>query len=323
MPTMFRLLLKKYSNESLLLFVACGFMLLLFPWVRIWTVSQFELSGFAPLIEQLRAFERFSPVPIEKYLTYSGVVGLTFDEPVLILCILVWSISRGSDLVSGELGRGTMEMLMAQPISRLQIVTAHMVVSVSGLAILVLLSYIGLYFGIMTNSVPVTETATLRLPMLPFEVTNPFLDSTKTFVPLSNYIQPSLYIPACLNLFGLGFFVLSLSVCMSSWDQYRWRTIGVVIGIYVLQILLFILGKATPGLAWVMAFSILAAYQPDWIIQRVNDDPSLGWSFIDSVSAGGYPIGPLGFTSILCGCGLALYLLGTFLFCKRDLPAPL
>ena len=48
---MFRILLKKYMIESLLLFGALAIVLFFFPWVRIWTISQFELSGFAPLIE--------------------------------------------------------------------------------------------------------------------------------------------------------------------------------------------------------------------------------------------------------------------------------
>ena len=48
--SVFRILLKKYFDESLALGIALALVLFVFPWVRIWTVSQFELTGFAPLI---------------------------------------------------------------------------------------------------------------------------------------------------------------------------------------------------------------------------------------------------------------------------------
>src|SRR5690242_9388332 len=116
---MFRLLIKKAFLESWLLLAACSLMLLVFCWVRVWIVTRFELQRFQGFLDQLRQFEQFMPVPLEQVLTYPGSLALTFDEPVLLLCILVWSISRGSDVVSGELGRGTLEMLLAQPVSRL------------------------------------------------------------------------------------------------------------------------------------------------------------------------------------------------------------
>ncbi len=122
------------------------------PLVRIWTVSQFELSGFAPLLNQIRVLEKFSPVPLEQFLTYDGVVGLTFDEPVLILCIVVWCIARGTDFVSGEVGRGTMEMLLAQPVSREKIALAHGSVTILGLLGLVAMTFLGLALGIHTCS---------------------------------------------------------------------------------------------------------------------------------------------------------------------------
>ena len=91
---MFRILLKKYYQESIWLWLALALVLFFFPWVRIWTVSQFELTGFAPLIEQFKAFEKFSPVPLEQFLTYHGIIGITYDEPVVLLCVLTWCISR-------------------------------------------------------------------------------------------------------------------------------------------------------------------------------------------------------------------------------------
>ena len=326
---MFRVLLKKYINEAMLLWCACGLVLFFFPWVRIWTVSQFELSGFAPLIKQFRAFEKFSPVPLEQFLTYHGVIGFTFDEPVLILCILVWSIARGSDVVSGELGRGTMEMLLAQPLSRAQVYGAHALVTIVGLGLLCGLVLVGVYLGIQTNSTPVSSSGEFRLPILNMNVSNPFGATTTKMVPLSELVSPSVYIVPTLNLFALGFMLLGLSVMVSSFDQYRWRTIGVVISVYVLQLLLFILSKSTPRLGSLKPFSFLAAYQPDWIVQVVHHSPKLAWSWWvvpEAISQKGPPpapyLGPMFYVSALLLLGSACYIVGYLRFRTRDLPAP-
>jgi ABC-2 type transport system permease protein len=321
---MFRMLLRKYAHESLPLWLACGCMLFVFPWVRIWTVSQFDLAGFAPLLDQIRALQRFSPVPLEQFLTYEGVVGLTFDEPILILCILVWSISRGSDVVSGELGRGTMEMLMAQPTSRLQVISAHALVTIFGLMGLVFMASLGMHMGIQTNSVPMSVAAdSIQIPGIPFSIRNPFGDAPqKVFKPLSELIAIDLFIPSFLNLFGLGMTVLGLSVFYSSFDQYRWRTIGLTIGTYVLQLLLFVLARSTAWLGFLKQFTFLAAYQPDWIIQTGKQQPEHAWSLI-IWNADGWMVGPTGFISILLLLGSTLYLIGIWRFLRRDLPAPL
>lgn len=326
---MFRILLKKYINEAMLLWCACALVLFFFPWVRIWTVSQFELSGFAPLIEQFRSFEKFSPVPLEQFLTYHGMIGFTFDEPVLILCILVWSIARGSDVVSGELGRGTMEMLLAQPLSRGQVFAAHAVVTITGLMLLCGLVLLGIYLGIQTNSTPVSTTGVFRLPIFNFNVSNPFGQTTSRLVPLSELVSPSVYVVPTMNLFALGFMLLGLSVMVSAFDQYRWRTIGIVISVYVLQLLLFILSKSTPRLGQLKPFSFLAAYQPDWIVQVVHHSPNLAWTWWIVPEAGGTTVagspshpGPLFYVSTLILLGCVSYAIGYFRFRSRDLPAP-
>ena len=319
---MFRILVKKYVNESMLLWCATALVLFFFPWVRIWTVSQFELSGFEPILKQFRAFEKFSPVPLEQFLTYHGVIGFTFDEPVLILCVLVWSIARGSDVVSGELGRGTMEMLLAQPLSRFQVYAAHALVTISGLMLLCVLVYLGLYLGIQTNSTPVRNSSAFQVPILNLNVSNPFVTPTTRDTPLSELVSASNYIVPTMNLFSLGFMMLGLSVMVSSFDQYRWRTIGIVISIYVLQLLLFILSKSTPRLSGLKPFTFLASYQPDWIVQTVHRDPTTAWVWTIESNSFYDRLGPLSYVFILVGLGLSCFFVGYVRFRGRDLPAP-
>ncbi len=295
----------------------------MFTWVRIWTIAQFEISGFRPLLEQVKMFERFSPVPLEQFLTHEGVIGLSFAEPILLLCVLTWSISRGSDVVSGELGRGTLEMMLAQPITRSRMILAHACISVSGLAILCLASLGGIIAGIYTNSTLVSEYPEPVL-IMGVEVTPFWLEPAKRMVPLSDLVDLRYFYAPTLNLFSLGFFVLALTVLIGAIDQYRWRTIGIVVGIYILQALLFVLGKSTPYTSFLIPFSFLAAYQPDWMVQAVA---RLGISptavILPSDRWLGFQFGPLGFSLVLISIGLAAYVAAILYFRRRDLPAPL
>jgi len=321
---MFRILLKKYMIESLLLFGALAIVLFFFPWVRIWTISQFELSGFAPLIEQFKAFEKFSPVPLEQFLTYHGIIGITFDEPVVLLCVLTWAIARGTDVISGELGRGTMELLLAQPIPRWKLVAAHGVISVLGLCLLCSLIYAGLSLGIMTNSTPMATRTTWTLPGWGLELPNPFIEKQQRQIPLRDLVDPTTFIASTINLFSLGYAILGIAVLVSSFDQYRWRSLGIVIGLYVTQLLVFILSKSTPGMGFVKPMTFLSAYQPDWMVQAIHNNKEVQWRFFMGDAARGWQetFGPMGYISVLILLGSTAYAAGFYRFQTRDLPAP-
>lgn len=322
---MFHALIKKYWSESWLLWSACAFILPLFCWMRIWIVAQFELSRLEPLLEQLKPFEKFSPVPVSQFLTYAGSIAMTFDEPVVILCVLVWAIARGSDVVSGEIHRGTMEMLLAQPITRRGIMLAHALVSMIGMALLCILVWVGIYLGIETLSIRETPPApSLQLSWLPLEIPLGTTASEPIWVSLKDRVDGNLYLPPTLNLFGFAYFVFGLSVLFSAMDKYRWRTIGIVISIYVLQFMLYLLGKSTPSTSWALNLTFFSAYRPDDIVRVSVEQPAVAWAWLHWDKAGEYVgLGPLGYSALLIACGAVFHLLGVFYFHRRDLPAPL
>jgi ABC-2 type transport system permease protein len=156
------------------------------------------------------------------------------------------------------------------------------------------------------------------------ELRNPMVSAETRWVPLSTLTSPSEFIASTINLFGLGFAVMGLSVMVSSFDQYRWRSIGVVIGIYVLQLLLFILSKSMPSMAFLKPFTFLAAYQPDWMVRVVHNSPEQSWYLFmgDQATTWQETLGPLGYTAVLIAMGIACYAVAYWRFEKRDLPAP-
>jgi ABC-2 type transport system permease protein len=239
--------------------------------------------------------------------------------------MLVWSISRGSDVVSGELGRGTLEMLLARPISRLKLLFAHSLLSVAGVGLLTFLVWLGLYAGIHTNSVRETihTGASIELPFFNWQIpVVPGRDET-VFVPLSQRVDARTFVSPCLNLFAFCLFMLGLSTLLSALDRYRWRTIGVVVSFYVIELLILLLAKATPSMAWCHALTFFTFYQPDGIVHLMSGDPAAAWALTYPHSKFWYTdLGPLGISLALIAMACVCFVAAGWWFQRRDLPAP-
>lgn len=318
-----RMLIRKYVGQSILLWAGCAVTLFAFCWIRVWVVSLLDMGQFRTIVEQFREYERFSPIAFDQLLTYAGRVGMTYDEPVVIFCAVVWCIARGSDVVSGELGRGTLEMVLAQPISRTRLLLTHAIVSVAGLMLLILLAWLGIWIGVQLTTVEETiPPPTVRVPVLNLVVPLTTGEPETIEVAMRDRIDVSAFAGSSLNLFAFGFFLLGLSTFMSSWDRYRWRTVGVVITIYVLQLVMFGLGKAADQLVWLTHLSFFDLYRPQQIAQAaIQKGHAAAWQVTPLEE--GMLLGPLAFSLILIAMGAVAYLAAIRVFTTRDLPAPL
>src|SRR5262245_30639748 len=85
-------------------------------WLRVWISSFFTDTSLEGMLSFLPDFvEPMLPVPFSQIATTTGRIAVAYDDPIVLLLVTVWAISRGSDAVAGELNRGTMEMVLAQP----------------------------------------------------------------------------------------------------------------------------------------------------------------------------------------------------------------
>lgn len=318
-----RVLVRKYVDQSKLLFVSCAAALFAFAWVRVWVVSLLDMGQFQTILDQFREFEKFAPIEFDALLTYSGRVAMTFDEPMVILCTVIWCVARGSDVVSGELGRGTLEMLLSQPIRRRTLLWSHAAVSVVGLAMLCLAVWIGIGVGVELTTVEETVSVpSVRLPWLNIDIPLASGQPQKRDVPLSELVSAQQYAAPTFHLFAFGFFVLGLSTMLSTMDRYRWRTIGIVVAIYVLQLVMFGLGKAAESLNWLLSLTFFSCYKPQKTVSLVREHgPSAAWSLTLRPEELALP--PLVYPMILLVLGVVCYLIALWWFERRDLPAPL
>ncbi len=326
---MTRLLIKKFIGESQLLLGACSLLLVVFCASRVWICSQFDLSSFQPLLDQLKWVESFMPVPLDQVLTYEGSIALTLSEPMLILAVLVWCISRGSDVVSGELGRGTLEMLLANPIARRQLVVTHAMMASLGLGVLCVITWTTIHFSLQNSYVTerIENAANVSIPFLPINIPVSMGEPEEIRVPLSDKVDSALFVVPCINLFGFGFVVLSASIFLSCCDRYRWRCIGVTLGIYVTQLLIFMVSKVNDSLKWAESLTFLSLYQADLTVLLAKRLPGAQWRFFGSeqmdASVWHFQLGPIGMVAACVMIGTSFLVAAIFVFDRRDLPAPL
>ncbi|PHQ34120.1 ABC transporter permease subunit [Rhodopirellula bahusiensis] len=318
-----RMLIRKFIGQSSLLFSALAVALFGFGWVRVWVVKLLDMGQFQTILEQFRDYEKFAPIEFDALFTYSGRVGMTFDEPIVILCTVVWCIARGSDVVSGELGRGTLEMLLSQPVSRARFMLSHAVVSIGGLIALCLALWAGMGIGVhVTTLTEVIPPPSVRVPFLGFELPLTNDAPVEQTFPMSDRVDLRTYSSSIFHLFAFGFFLLGLSAFFSSVDRYRWRTIGAVMTVYVIQLIMYGLGKAAESLSFLQSMSFFNCYKPQRMTSLVRDgDLWSPWSITLPIEDGWLP--PLGYPMLLIGMGLACYLIALVVFTRRDLPAPL
>lgn len=315
-------LLKKSINESKWLLFWCSLAIFWFCWIRVWLVSQLQMGDFQEILESLPIdIERFIAVEFTWLITYAGRIAMTYDEFVVVLCISVWAISRGSDCVSGEVGRGTMEMLLAQPVSRMQILATNAVVTVVGLAVLTTVAWSAIYVGIHTFST--SEFVTPTWKFLGYEVPNYFAEKEEHVVPVSSKVSASLFVHASITMFALGVMIAGFTTFMSSWDRYRWRTIGLVVGIFVVQVIIKLIGLAAEQTEWMLYLSVLTAYEPEAVVRIIDLSPDQTWNLFFYEDGEYKSLAPLGFHLVMLTVGTISYIAAAIIFCRRDLPAPL
>ncbi len=82
-------------------------LLSVFGAIYVWLISRVKLDGLSVfLMNTFKDFEALSGVPFEDVATVQGRIALGFVDPVVLLTMTTWAISRGSDLISANLTAG-------------------------------------------------------------------------------------------------------------------------------------------------------------------------------------------------------------------------
>src|SRR5262249_44613850 len=100
----------KAFAEARLLLAALTVLLFGFMWLFVWLTSQVSLENYGAIMALLPTeIVKLTGVPLAGLVSDHGRIAMGYVDPVVLLATLSWSISRGSDVISGEISRGTME----------------------------------------------------------------------------------------------------------------------------------------------------------------------------------------------------------------------
>ena len=318
-----RALLRKCLAEAWILLLACLIGMIGFAWMRTWLVSRLELGAFAKVIEQVwDKYDKFSPVPLSQLISYNGRVALTYAEPIVVICMSVWCVARGSDVVSGEIGRGSMEMLLSLPVSRWRVLVTQSMVTLIGVAVLAAGAWGGVAAGIHTCEITETVQPSFMIPGVPLPIPNPLAEAREIKRPMSDEVDARTFGFPALNLFCLGVCLAGCCTLMSAWDRYRWRTIGLLIAWLVLQLIFRVAAAAAESLHWMNYLTVFWAYEPEVTVELAVHRPEELWALVIE-NRQGTRLGPLGSNLVLLALGALGFTAAGVVFHRRNLPAPM
>jgi ABC-2 type transport system permease protein len=213
----------------------------------------------------------------------ADMISISYVHPLTMFILCTWAIGRASGAIAGEIDKGTMELLLAQPIRRSQVVLAHLCVDVVTIPVLCLSMWAGTWLGVWIVG---------------------FLTNAKELL----VVNPWAFGPALVNIFLLELAISGLTMWLSAAGRFRWRVLGVAVIVALLQFLINLIGQLWEPAAPLRPLTVFYYYQPQPII--LNAD----W-YQDS--AVWLHLGVLAIAAIV-GYGMAFWT-----FCRRDLPAPL
>ncbi len=229
-------------------------------------------------------------------------------HPVLLIMCVVWCVGRAAGAVAGELDRGTMELLMSQPVPRSRLILAHLAVDGLVLPVLCLSFFAGTQVGLAAAGAFVPDYAAIDdIPMLKN------LPRDTTPLPVSGMGE----LPALVNTLALMFAISGTTLALSAAGRNRWKVVGYAVLGVVVMFVANTIGQLWEPAGFVRPLTFFYYYQP----QRVMLDGE--WTV--DLSAAWHLGRParVPAVGVLFAVGAAGYALALRTFTRRDLPAPL
>lgn len=279
-----RALWKKAVSDSWRQLAICTVILLLFSWLFVWLMSLLKIGAWASLLNLLPSF--FKPlmgVDVVKLATPTGQLSVLYVHVVTLLVCVGWALGRGSDAVAGEIGRGTMDLVLSLPVRRATLVVISAAVAAFGAAVLAISVLAGTCLGLVT-------------------------------VTLHGKVAPWALLPGAANLCCMTFCFAGVTTLISSCGRDRWRTIILSGGFFVLSAIVKTTWQLIPAQSdgwlgawlktWLKYGSFLTPFRPQYLI--LEEDTGLL---------------ALRYDATLVSLGVIAYAAAAIVLTRRDIPA--
>ena len=251
------------------------------------------------------------------------VLSIALVHPLAVGLLGLWAIGRGTSLL-GELDRGTLELLLSQPVTRRIVNLSQVIFDFICWPVLGLCLCGGLAIGTWWIS-PIREKPVNGDILEKIEASKPwwmrfeFLNQKpqKTERPFSDRMQlsPPVFLKAAPGVAALGFAMSGISFAIASFGRSRIKVLGILATMFFLMYLANLLAQLFEPMEWVRPLTVFYYYHPQELALGQGDFIRLREWGLDQprVSALG----------VLLLIGLFGYGLGSWYMAKRDLPVPL
>jgi ABC-2 type transport system permease protein len=203
----------------------------------------------------------------------SDMMSISYVHPLTITMLGIWALGRAANAIAGEIDRGTMELMLAQPIRRSQIIFAHLTVDAIVFPALCLVIWTGTCCGTWLMGLQELERAR---------------------------IEPLRFLPALPYVFALLFSASGITMVLSALGRSRARVWGWAITIMLSMFLINVLGQMWPeSLGDIRPFTIFYHYRPQSMILTpdwyAHGDLWFHLGVLLGVGAAGYAVALIGF----------------------------
>jgi len=210
--------------------------LTLFSWLFVWLMSLFQVGSIGMILNLLPGFvEAMIGVELKLLASPTGQVSVLYVDVVTLLVCLGWALGRGSDSVSGEIARGTMDLILSLPVWRVTVLAVPAIVTAVGSILLALSVQLGTMLGL----------ASVRFDDPP---------------------AADAFLPGTINLFCMIFCFTAIATLVSSCCRDRWTTIGIAGGFFIFSLILKLIARMWPNGRGLFALSFLSCFEPQALI---------------------------------------------------------
>ncbi|HXG11705.1 MAG TPA: ABC transporter permease subunit [Gemmataceae bacterium] len=296
-------------------------------------ITQRVMGEIAPFFNAMAAAQSLSQADLEAVL-FSGpgkivraVIGeniamdramnmlsIGYVHPLVVLILCIWAVGRAAGAIAGEIDRGTMELLLSQPLARSRVVLAHLAVDLLTIPVLCLSMWAGNWLGAwLVGPIQVVVPDNPNLPPLLRRMMEQPVD------PERLRVDPAAFGPALFLVGALVFAVSGYTMWLSARGRFRWRVLGVAVFLTLVQFLINLIGQLwEEAFGWLRPFTVFFYYQPQQVVLKGQWMVDLGTAW-----NGGQPLLAVNGVAVLLAVGVVGYTMALLTFRRRDLPAPL
>jgi ABC-2 type transport system permease protein len=166
-------------------------------------------------------------------------VSISYVHPLTVALLCTWAIGRAAGALAGELDRGTLELLLSQPLARWQVIAAHGIVDLITISILCMVIWAGTWVG-------------------------------ARWIAPDPQLEPGRFLPALASVAALLIAVSGSTLWLSACGRFRNRVLGLAVFLTLAQFLIHVIGQLWAPIGRLRLATLFYYYQPQPMILQAD-----------------------------------------------------